>query len=125
MPRRSYSSGKTEKCENKQIKSQTEPEKKLLVLEFFIGQEGARTSNWIRDHQIKFNKNTSDTMTALLDAMCDDKLLERTVSTNSADRQEVLYDISSTGRKAVETIKKLKDENDPLVKLGFFRCLLD
>ena len=123
MPRRSYKSGKTGKCENKRIKSQTEPEKKLLVLEFFIGQEGARTSNWIRDHQIKFNKNTSDTMTALLDAMCDDKLLERTVSTNSADRQEVLYDISSTGRKAVETIKKLKDENDPLVKLGFFRLL--
>ena len=125
MVRRSYKSGKTEKCENKRIKNQTEPEKKLLVLEFFIGQEGARTSNWIRDHQIKFNKNTSDTMTALLDAMCDDKLLERTVSTNSADRQEVLYDISSTGRKAVETIKKLTDENDPLVKLGFFRCLLD
>jgi len=123
MVRRSYSSGKTEKCENKRIKSQTESEKRLLVLEFFIGQEGARTSNWIRDHQIKFNKNTSDTMTALLDVMCDDKLLERTVSTNSADRQEVLYDISSTGRKAVETIKKLKDENDPLVKLGFFRLL--
>ena len=123
MVRRSYSSGKTEKCENKRIKSQTEPEKRLLVLEFFIEQEGARTSNWIRDHQTKFNKNTSDTMTALLDAMCDDKLLERTVSTDSADRQEVLYDISTNGRNAVKTIKNLKDENDPLVKLGFFRLL--
>ena len=123
MVRHFYNSAKTKKYENKEIKNQTESEKKLLVLAFFIGQEGARTSNWVRIHQRKFNTMNPDKMTALLDAMYDDKLLERTEGTDSADRPQVLYNISSTGRNIIETIKKLKDENDPLVKLGFFRLL--
>ena len=123
MPRRSFMSGKTFRCDKKSTKNQTEPEKKLLVLQFFIGQKGARSSNWIYDHQPKFNKIASNTGTALLDTMYDEKLLERTEIPDGTDKPKVLYDISSDGRKVIETIKKLKDEDNPIVKLDFFRLL--
>ena len=123
MVRRSYISGKNEKCNKKQVKNQTESEKKLLVLEFFTGQKDPRTSNWIFDHQPKFNKIAPDTGTALLDAMYDEKLLERTAIPDGTDKPKIVYNISPDGRKAIETIKKLKDENHPMVKLDFFRLL--
>ena len=123
MARHFYKSGKTKKCENKEIKNQTESEKKLLVLEFFMGQKGARSSNWIATKQTKFNKITNDKVTALLDAMYDEKLLERNEIPDGTDKPKILYNISPDGRKAIETIKKLRDEDNPIVKLDFFRLL--
>jgi len=123
MVRRSFTSGKKEICEKNNPRNQTEPEKKLLVLEFFMGQEGARTSNWIATKQTKFNKITNDKVTALLDTMADQSLLARNEILDGTDKPKILYDISPEGRKAIESIKKLKDENHPMVKLDFFRLL--
>ena len=123
MVRRSYTSGKNEKCNKNNSKNQTESEKKLLVLAFFMGQKGARSSNWIATKQTKFNKITNDRVTALLDTMYDEDLLIRTEIPDGTDKPKVLYDISSDGRKAIETINELRGEDHPLVKLDFFRLL--
>ena len=123
MVRRPYSTGRREKCEKTSPKNQTEPEKKLIVLEFFMGQKGKRTSNWIYTHQRKFNTMTNDKVTALLDAMYDEELLDRTEIPDGTDKPKILYDISPDGRKAIETIKKLRDEDNPMIKLDFFRLL--
>lgn len=123
MPRRFYSTGRREKCEKPSPKKQTEPEKKLIVLEFFMGQTGKRTSNWIYTHQRKFNTMTPNKVTALLDAMYDEELLDRTEIPDGTDKPKVLYDISSDGRKAIEAINNLRSEDHPLVKLDFFRLL--
>ena len=123
MPRRSFTSGKKEICEKNNPRNQTEPEKKLIVLEFFMGQKGKRTSNWIYTHQRKFNTMTNDKVTALLDAMYDEELLDRTAIPDGTDTPTILYDISPDGRKAIETINELRGEDHPLVKLDFFRLL--
>ena len=123
MVRRFYSTGRREKCEKPSPKKQTEPEKKLIVLEFFMGQEGARASYWIYRNQRKFNVMTNDKVTALLDTMFIEGLLIRNEISDGTDKPKILYNISPDGRKAVETIKKLRDENHPLVKLNFFRLL--
>jgi len=123
MVRRSYSSGKKDTCEKNNPRNQTEPEKKLLVLEFFMGQKGARSSNWIATKQTKFNKITNDKVTALLDTMADQSLLARNEIQDGTDKPKILYNISPDGRKAIETIKKLRDEDNPIVKLDFFRLL--
>ena len=123
MPRRSFTSGKKEICEKNNPRNQTEPEKKLIVLEFFMGQSGKRTSNWVYAHQRKFNTMTSDKVTALLDAMYDEELLDRTAIPDGTDKPKILYDISPDGRKAIETINELRGEDHPLVKLDFFRLL--
>ena len=123
MPRRSFTSGKKEICEKNNPRNQTEPEKKLLVLEFFMGQNGDRSSNWIGTKQTKFNSITNDKVTALLDAMYDEKLLERNEIQDGTDKPKILYNISPDGRKVIETIKKLRDEDNPIVKLDFFRLL--
>ncbi len=123
MPRRPFSTGRREKCEKTSPKNQTESEKKLIVLEFFMGQVGKRTSNWVYDHQRKFNTMTSDKVTALLDAMYDEELLDRTAIPDGTDKPKILYDISPDGRKAIETINELRGEDHPLVKLDFFRLL--
>jgi DNA-binding HxlR family transcriptional regulator len=123
MVRRFFTAGKKEICEKNNPRNQTEPEKKLLVLEFFMGQKDDRTSNWIARKQTKFNKITNDKVTALLDAMVIDALLVRKEIPDGTDKLKVLYNISPDGRKAIETIKKLKDEDHPIVKLDFFRLL--
>ncbi|MBT4326928.1 MAG: hypothetical protein HOD60_08465 [Candidatus Nitrosopelagicus sp.] len=123
MVRRSFTSGKKEISKKNKIKNQTESEKKLLVLEFFMGQEGARASYWIYRNQRKFNVMTNDKVTALLDTMFIEGLLIRNEISDGTDKPKILYNISPDGRKAVETIKKLRDENHPLVKLNFFRLL--
>ena len=123
MTRRSFTSGRKEICEKNNPRNQTEHEKKLLVLEFFTGQKGPRTSNWIAVKQTKFNTITNDKVTALLDAMTDEALLVRNEIPDGTDKPKILYDISPDGRKAIETIKKLKEENHPMVKLDFFRLL--
>ena len=123
MVRRSYSSGKKDICEKNNPRNQTEPEKKLLVLEFFIGQKGPRTSNWIATKQIKFNSTNNDKVTALLDAMVDELLLVRNEISDGTDKPKILYDISPDGRKAIQTINELRNEDNPIVKLDFFRLL--
>ena len=123
MPRRNYISGKKHICEKSNPKKQTEPEKKLLVLEFFMRQEGARTSNWIATKQIKFNSTNNDKVTALLDAMVDELLLVRNEISDGTDKPKILYDISPDGRKVIQTINELRNEDNPIVKLDFFRLL--
>ena len=123
MVRRDFLSGKNEKCEKNNYKNQTEPEKKLLVLEFFMGQKGPRTSNWIATKQTKFNSTNNDKVTALLDRMHDEELLVRNEIPDGTDKPKIIYNISPDGRKVIETIKKLRDEDNPIVKLDFFRLL--
>ena len=114
MPRRQkIPSGKTSPYTH-------EDEKRLIVLEFLMSEKDGGTANYICTHTTKLRSQDGDTFQILLQVMVGKNWLEMIKTSQGGVVVNVRYKISSEGRQVIETIKGLRNENNPLAKLGMF-----
>ena len=114
MPRRSHVSRKGTSTYTH------EDEKRLIVLEFLMSEKGGGTSHYIRTHATKLRSQEGDRFQALLQVMVGKNWLEMVKTSQGGVVVDVRYKISSEGRQVIETIKGLRNDNNPLAKLGIF-----
>ena len=99
----------------------SEYERKLLVLEFLLGERSGGTANYIRTHTLKLrSQDGTKFQIELLAPMVEQNWVDKTVTDLGGDNSQITYKISSEGIKVIETIKDLKNNNNPLAKLGIF-----
>ena len=113
MPRRSHVSKKSRTTTH-------EDERKLVVLEFLLGDRVGGTAHYIRDHASKLRSQDGSQFQVMLNTMVERNWLERTETDLGGGNSQVTYKISAEGVKVIETIKELKNENNPLAKLSIF-----
>ena len=114
MPRRSHGS-------HERTSSYThEDERRLIVLEFLMSEKDGGTSNYIRTHATKLRSEDGTRFQILLQIMVDKNWLEMIKTSQGGVVVDVRYKISSEGRQVIETIKGLRNDNNPLAKLGIF-----
>ena len=97
-----------------------EDEKRLVVLEFLMSEKDGGTANYIRTHATKLRSQDGDKFQILLQVMVGKNWLEMIKTSQGGDKYLITYKISSGGRQVIETIKGLRNDNNPLAKLGIF-----
>ena len=97
-----------------------EDERRLIVLEFLMSEKGGGTANYIRTHATKLRSQDGDRFQILLQVMVGKNWLEMIKTSQGGVVVNVRYKISSEGRQVIETIKGLRNDNNPLAKLGIF-----
>ena len=97
-----------------------EDERRLIVLEFLMSEKGGGTNNYIRTHATKLRSEDGNRFKIFLQVMVGKNWLEMIKTSQGGVVVDVRYKISSEGRQVIETIKGLRNDNNPLAKLGIF-----
>ena len=97
-----------------------EDERRLIVLEFLMSEKGGGTANYIRTHATKLRSEDGTRFKIFLQIMVDKNWLEMIKTSQGGAVVDVRHKISSEGRQVIETIKGLRNDNNPLAKLGIF-----
>ena len=97
-----------------------EDERRLIVLEFLMSEKGGGTANYIRTHATKLRSEDGTRFKIFLQIMVEKNWLEMIKTSQGGVVVDVRYKISSEGRQVIETIKGLRNDNNPLAKLGIF-----
>ena len=114
MPRRQkIPSGKTSPYTH-------EDEKRLIVLEFLMSEKDGGTANYICTHTTKLRSQDGTSFQIMLQTMVERNWLEKIKTSQGGGIYAVTYIISEDGQQVIESIKKLRDNNNPLAKLGMF-----
>jgi len=95
-------------------------ERRLVVLEFLMSEKDGGTSHYIRTHATKLRTEDGTKFQILLQVMVEKNWLEMIKTSQGGDKYLITYKISSEGRQVIETIKGLRNDNNPLAKLGIF-----
>ena len=107
------------KSTKKRLQSNDE-EKRLLILEFLMGHEKGGSAHFLQTAKSsKLRTQEGGDFKVLLQTMVDRKWIERQ-DIDLGNRQQTTYIISENGKKVLETIKKLKEDDNPLAQLGIF-----
>ena len=109
------------KSTKKRLHSNDE-EKRLLILEFLMGHETGGSANFLRTANTKLRSQEGEDFKILLQTMVERKWIERQ-DIDLGNIQRTKYVISENGKKVLETIKNLKEDNNPLAQLGIFNKL--
>ena len=114
MPRRSHGSSKGTSTYTH------EDERRLVVLEFLMSEKDGGTANYIRTHATKLRSEDGTRFKIFLQIMVEKNWLEMIKTSQGGVVVDVRYKISSEGRQVIETIKGLRNDNNPLAKLCIF-----
>tara|TARA_Y100001936_G_scaffold221753_1_gene237042 strand:+ start:378 stop:728 length:351 start_codon:yes stop_codon:yes gene_type:complete len=105
----------------KRLQSNDE-EKRLLILEYLYGNQNGGSANFLRTANKKLRSQDLTQFQILLHTMVDREWIDKQ-DIDLGNRQQTTYVISENGKKVLETIKNLKDDNNPLAQLGIFNNL--
>ena len=96
--------------------------KRLIILEFLYRNPNGGSAHFLQKNNGKLRAQDGTEFKILLETMIEKNWIEKK-STISGDTERVDYIISEDGKKVLETIKKLKEEDNPLGKLTMFDML--
>ena len=95
-------------------------ERRLVVLEFLMSEKDGGTANYIRTHATKLRSEDGTRFKIFLQIMVEKNWLEMIKTSQGGVVVNERYKISSEVRQVIETIKGLRNDNNPLAKLGIF-----
>ena len=98
-----------------------EDERKLLILEFLIGQpDGLAVVDYIKKNAMKLNSQDHSKLKLLCEVMVDMKWLDLIETPTGGGKVVTTYKISESGCLALQTARELKRNENPLSKLIIF-----